>query len=755
MEPADSLLVGFKSHLRAETVPAEAVYLLSGKGVTALAGASIERLAPLLDGTRSLAQVKQDALPYLAGDEVGLLLTRLFEAKLIDYREPAAGERDPAADAYWSLAGLDSATAASATGSLPVEVVAVGHAGQCAAERALTASGAVLSRPMQDTPALTFVLCDDYLDPGLAAVNRDHLASGRPWLLAKLSGAEPWVGPVFRPGAGPCWACLAKRLEGTRQGEFPMQPGQDSPAGSGLPEASLWATRELGLSAAVLEALKWLAGLRYPGQHAISVLDTLTLQRRHHPVAQRPQCTACGDPGLVAARVQRPIAFTGHPITARDGNGQRALTPGQMLDRYSHLVDPVTGVVAELRRDPRTSQFQHAYLSGRNRAMLINGVAEVKGLRAFSGGKGATELEAKVGALCEAVERYCGTLAGDEPVIRESFRGLGDAAVHPAASMLFDERQYAGRARWNAACAPFHRVPEPFDESAPADWTPMWSLRTGRQRLVPTALLYFNPGSLPQHASLRADSNGNAAGSTLEDAITHGFFELAERDAVALWWYNRTRHPAIDLESFGDPWITGQPGVYRRLHREVWALDVTSDLGIPAVAAISRRTDKPAEDIMFGFGAHADPAIAARRALTELGQLLPAAVGARADGTGYALADPHLRQWWQRATVASQPYLLPDPGQRPRTAADFGYTPRATLDLGCIRSAVARAGLDLLVLDQTRPDINMPVVKVMVPGLRHFWPRFAPGRLFEAPVAQGLLSRPTPYTDLNPIPLYV
>jgi oxazoline/thiazoline synthase len=49
----------------------------------------------------------------------------------------------------------------------------------------------------------------------------------------------------------------------------------------------------------------------------------------------------------------------------------------------------------------------------------------------------------------------------------------------------------------------------------------------------------------------------------------------------------------------------------------------------------------------------------------------------------------------------------------------------------------------------------VPVVKVVVPGLRHFWPRFGPGRLFDVPVRLGRLSRPTRYADLNPIPLYV
>jgi ribosomal protein S12 methylthiotransferase accessory factor len=47
------------------------------------------------------------------------------------------------------------------------------------------------------------------------------------------------------------------------------------------------------------------------------------------------------------------------------------------------------------------------------------------------------------------------------------------------------------------------------------------------------------------------------------------------------------------------------------------------------------------------------------------------------------------------------------------------------------------------------------VVKVIVPGMRSFWARYAPGRLFDVPVRLGRLARPTPYDELNPIPLFL
>ena len=63
--------------------------------------------------------------------------------------------------------------------------------------------------------------------------------------------------------------------------------------------------------------------------------------------------------------------------------------------------------------------------------------------------------------------------------------------------------------------------------------------------------------------------------------------------------------------------------------------------------------------------------------------------------------------------------------------------------------------MEMIVLDQTRPEIGLPVVKVIVPGLRHFWARFAPGRLYDVPDRLGWLAAPTPEEELNPIPMFL
>ncbi|MGA5557636.1 TOMM precursor leader peptide-binding protein [Streptomyces lavendulocolor] len=742
--------VGFKPHLRVEIVRGEAVYLLSERGTTALQGRSIETLAPLLDGTRTLSGLLDEAARTLPPAEAGRLIAKLAQAELIGYRDPLT---DDAAAAYWELAGLGSAEAVSALRATTVEVVALGRVRAEEARKQCVAEGLTLAGEGGHVD-FTLVLCDDYLDPRLRELDGRLRRLGRPWLLAKPCGAEAWVGPVFGPGDRPCWSCLAHRLRSRLFSQSPVRQALGLPGAVPVPDASLGVVRGLGLHTAVLETVKWMAGMRYEEQGAVCTLDTRTLRTRHHQVARRPQCPDCGDPGLVAARVRGPVVLASRPKAPGTGSNHRALTPEAVLARYGHLVDPVTGVVPELRTVTDVPEGLNRCLSGRNAALQAHSLSGVRGgLRSQSGGKGTTPLEARVGALCEAVERYSGTRQGDEPVVVDTLTGLGRSALHPNSVQLYADRQFRDRNRWNATCTPFQLVPPPFDPGEAVEWTPVWSLTAGEHRMLPTSMLYFGPGPDGFSRSPWADSNGAAAGSSLEDAVVQGFLELVERDAVALWWYNRTRQPAVDLDAFDEPWLRCVRESYGRLGRDLWVLDLTTDFGVPAMAAISRRTGGAEEGIAFGFGAHFDPALALRRAVTEMSQLLP--VG-RQEGE-FRASHPDLDRWWTCATVGTHPYLVPDPAEAPRGPGCYPREHRDDLreDVEAAERLVRERGMELLVLDQTRPDVGLPVVKVLVPGMRHFWARYAPGRLFDVPVALGRLARPTPYDDLNPVPLFV
>ena len=356
-------------------------------------------------------------------------------------------------------------------------------------------------------------------------------------------------------------------------------------------------------------------------------------------------------------------------------------------------------------------------------------------------------------ALCEAIEHYSAQRQGVERTQSGTYRELAPQAIHPNAVMHFSEAQYRNRVEWNAEHpSPFHFVPRPLSSDDSIDWTPVWSLSEGCHKLLPASLLYYDRGQKPDEDTLCIGcSNGCAAGNALEEAVLQGLLELIERDAVAIWWYNRLRRPAVNLESFADPWLAGAQGRYRELSRGLATLDLTTDLGIPVVAALSHRLGQTEERIAIGFGCHLDARIAAQRALTELCQMQNLDLG------GDNAAMNALGGGWMRwATRAEHPYLVPDETAAAKRQEDFPDRHCGDLldSIEICRKAVESQGMEVLALDQTRADTAMPVVKVVVPGLRHFWPRFAPGRLYEVPVAMGWLPAPRAESALNPVPFF-
>jgi oxazoline/thiazoline synthase len=748
--------VGFRRHLRAEVVSGDATYLFSERGVTALTGSQVEALAPLLDGTRDLAGVLRDMPAGTSAAQVETLVARLVEAGLVTHwSQPGTGAQDGTL-AYWDAARIDPVAAVARVATARVALICTGRTGSAAAEAALAGAGLSVSNGPDESADLSVVLCEDYLEPALAGIDAAHRAAGRPWLLAKPGGATVWIGPVFQP-PGACWHCLAVRLRAHRNAEVYVQTalGRSGPVARNAVSVPPLACAAGQL--VTLETIKWLAGFRHRGQQCVWTLDSLDLHGRQHELRARPQCPHCGDPALVASAARRPVVLQQRRKLSCSGGGHRSEPPERVLQRYRHLISPVTGLVKEVERDRRGPEFFNVYRSGPNLAL---GARNLRGLtaalRVENGGKGTTPLQAEVSALCEALERHSGVFAGDEERVRGSLRSLGADAIHPNECLLFDERQFATRAAWNAAHGPFQHVYARFDPAAELDWTPVWSVSRNRHRFLPTTMLYYGAPATLRPVFCYADSNGNAAGSSLEDAVLQGLLELVERDAVALWWYNRTSAPGVDLDAFGEPWVDEMREVYAGLDREVWVLDVTSDLQIPAMVALSRRTAGDAEGIMFGFGSHQDPTVALLRALTELNQLMPAAVRSGRNGQFGCDDDPDAAHWLRYACVANQPYLVPDPAVRPRRPQDYRYLPCPDLagDIAVIRTRLEALGLEMLVLDQTRPDIGLPVVKVIVPGLRHFWARFGPGRLFDVPVRLGRLKKPTPYDRLNPVPLF-
>src|SRR6202030_3153357 len=341
------------------------------------------------------------------------------------------------------------------------------------------------------------------------------------------------------------------------------------------------------------------------------------------------------------------------------------------------------------------------------------------------------------------IERYSGIFRGDEIRMARRFNDFAPGEyITPNDVLLFSDAQYR-RPPSEEDVTP---TPPPFDPSAKIEWSPVWSLRDERFKYLPTSLLYFFHAGGSAAGYIPADSNGCAAGNTIEEAIVQGFLELVERDSYAIWWYNRLERPELDLGQFDDSYIRDLQQQLVQAGRRLWVLEVTSDLGIPTFVAVTHWMQNGRENIEFGSGAHFDPRIALLRALTELNQFL--SLGLMGGGTGeksslYGITPLRL-QAHLYLTPSGNPLVQPDFGSK------FGHLDTREQVTACVRLA-KQAGHDFLVLDQTRTDIHVQVARVIVPGLRHFYRRFALGRLYDVPVKFGLRDRPLKENELNPI----
>ncbi|MCY4295879.1 MAG: TOMM precursor leader peptide-binding protein [Gammaproteobacteria bacterium] len=736
------------------------VFLVSETFNSLLHGGIYADLLPLLDGRRTRQEIVAALGDGYAETEVGKTLASLVGKGYVVSGEYAMADGQAA---FWTALG---ATPRWAEERLAASRVAISGADAGLAARlesmgVTVETGADGAKHGAPAPALSVVFRDDYLDEQLGAVNRRHIASGIPWMLICPVGLRPLFGPVFRPAErGPCWSCLAYRLRGHQEvHNFLRNLTGDN--GTVAPRAVEPAVAEFVCGLAAVEIAKWLVlGNKASLHNEVLSLDMEGLKLGRHPVMRRPQCSACGDEKLFRPdREPLPVRLRSSPNKVRNSGGLRSVSPKETLAKYAHLVDSVSGVVTWLRRTTDNADpWLHVHWAGSNIALKNRALSVLRlSLRTKSAGKGSTPLQSEASALCEALERYSGAFHGDEIRIRKRFRDFaGGEAVHPNEIQLFSEGQLDQAAEINARGHPYNVVPPRLDPDAEIDWTPVWSLTGERHRHVPTSLLYFGKSTdLRGETDFVADSNGCAAGNTLEEAILQGFFELVERDAFAVWWYNRLRVPGVDLDSFNDDYLSGAGDYYRGLNRELWLLDVTGDFGIPTFVALSRRTDKRAEDIIYGVGTHTDPHIAALRAVCEMNQFLNWVQGTGPGGAGYSVDDPQCLWWWRNATLAGHPYLAPATDMPPRGKSHYAVPESADLrdDVERCQALVEAKGMEFLVLDQTRQDIGLPVARVIVPGMRHFWERFAPGRLFEVPVAMGWRGSPLTEAELNPAPV--
>ncbi len=209
-----------------------------------------------------------------------------------------------------------------------------------------------------------------------------------------------------------------------------------------------------------------------------------------------------------------------------------------------------------------------------------------------------------------------------------------------------------------------------------------------------------------------ADSTGCAAGMDRGDATCRALLECIERDAVALWWHGGMQCAGLPLELIDglQPrlswWLQDRP-------RRTVLLDLDSETGVPAVAAVSSEADGTA--VALGTAASLDLADAVLAAVTEMIQTEAAMQQAAAAG------DPELAIWLERGPVHRMIQFQPLAAQRPRSSG--------RIDMDTVLRGLDYTGHRALAVDLTLPRDPLPTMRVIVPGFCAMGGRVDPARL--------------------------
>jgi ribosomal protein S12 methylthiotransferase accessory factor len=370
-------------------------------------------------------------------------------------------------------------------------------------------------------------------------------------------------------------------------------------------------------------------------------------------------------------------------------------------------------------------------------------------------GKGTTKSDAKASALMEAIERYS-SLPSTYPrtFIQGSYLQLSKSynkVLHPAEVVEPVNQAYN-------------------DKDAILDFLPGFDLLTNEKVLVPAdiALYRYSPKHQAICAFSHSHTNGLASGNVLEEAICHALCEVIERDAVSIadlcassipynilekivdslkkeekGGYPVTRIPAEDKfvddsSIFQDVDISKIAEGFEPIKRLVKRFtdagipllikDITQkDIGIPTFVASS--IEWIARDYGYfakGFGTHPDARIALIRAITEVSQTRAVNIhGARDDlnKIQYKENDEIYKRKWQFMPASSS---LTRHNNNNKNIIKFSeiktHMNKDILDdINLILYGLKKAGLKrAIIIDLTHPNIGIPVVRAIVPGLETF-----------------------------------
>jgi ribosomal protein S12 methylthiotransferase accessory factor len=314
-------------------------------------------------------------------------------------------------------------------------------------------------------------------------------------------------------------------------------------------------------------------------------------------------------------------------------------------------------------------------------------------------GSGLSPQKAFESCVGEGIEYLSQFVQADDPIERGPFTAYGVSSDTQVREFISGLLAYAG-----------------IEADRPMAWVPSRRLADGARMWFPLDICYRRHVTEQDFKPPLKLSSGCAAGVTREEATLRALLELIERDAVALWWRGGRRGRAV---APGSEAASGAAELLAQArqghgHRTSWLLDITTDVEIPVIAAISTGSD--GYGFAVGFGARLTVADAARAAVFELCQVelgLHVVAAKRRESGDEAMNESDRRQL-RRGTFDTRKCALLQP-----QTGDFAEPSTAPASsLQHVLDRLQARDIAVYAIDLTRPQFLVPVVRVLAPGLQ-------------------------------------
>ena len=253
------------------------------------------------------------------------------------------------------------------------------------------------------------------------------------------------------------------------------------------------------------------------------------------------------------------------------------------------------------------------------------------------------------------------------------------------------------------------------------EWSTAKDLISNKEYLIPTNAIYHPYIHGNECESLfKSNTNGLASGNVLEEAILHGIFEVIERDAWSIFELTHKNYAQIDLDSIESDIVNETINKFESEGIKIKLMDFTADIKVPTIAASADDTvTRDAGLLTLGMGTHLDPEVAILRALTEVAQSRATQInGAREDTVR---ADFAREAGYERMKRINKYYFRDEEEKISISSIENKSTTSITKDLEIVKEELMANDIDkILYYDLTRPELDVSVVRVIIPEMELF-----------------------------------